>query len=86
MYGLRGPSYYGVQVMLSKLQLVNLIAKNDTSTMYMYILLYNEVFYFNTLISILNKNTVQALTHPSADVVTQNGHKFDTTAANKLCQ
>ena len=28
------------------------------------------------------KNTVQALKHPSADAVTQNGHKSDTTAAN----
>ena len=35
------------------------------------------------------KNTVQALKHLSVDVdrlVTQNGQKFDTTAANTLCQ
>ena len=28
------------------------------------------------------KNTVQALKHPSADAVTLNVHKFDTTASN----
>ena len=29
---------------------------------------------------------MQAVKHPSADAVTQNGHKFDTTAAITLCQ
>ena len=28
------------------------------------------------------KNTVQAPKHPSADAVTQSGHKSDTTASN----
>ena len=31
------------------------------------------------------KNTVHALKHPSADVAIQNGHSFDTPAANTLC-
>ena len=32
------------------------------------------------------KNTVQILNHPSADAVTQNVHKSDTTASSALCQ
>ena len=32
------------------------------------------------------KNTVQALKHPSADAMSQNVHKSDTTASNKFCQ
>ena len=32
------------------------------------------------------KDTVQALKHPSADVVTLSVHKSDTTASNTLCQ
>ena len=35
---------------------------------------------------IMLKNTLQALKHPSADAVTINVHKSDTTASNKLCQ
>ena len=31
------------------------------------------------------KDTVQALKYPSADAVTQNVHKTDTTASNALC-
>ena len=29
---------------------------------------------------------MQALKHPSADAVTQNAHKSNTTASNTLCQ
>ena len=36
--------------------------------------------------ALISKNTVQALKHPSADVVNLNVHKSDTTAYNKLCQ
>ena len=44
------------------------------------------VTYFENLLSIANtilnfKNNVQAK-HPSADAVTQSGHKSDTTASN----
>ena len=38
------------------------------------------------MFKITYKYTVQALKHPSADAVTQNGHKSDTTAANTVCQ
>ena len=34
----------------------------------------------------IKKYTVQALKHPSADAVTQSGHKSDTTASKMLCQ
>ena len=32
------------------------------------------------------ENTVQALKHPSAEAVTLNSHKSDTTDSNTLCQ
>ena len=38
------------------------------------------------MFKVIYKNIVQALKHPSADAVTQNGHKSDTTAANTVCQ
>ena len=38
------------------------------------------------MFKVIYKNIVQALKHPSADAVTQNGRKSDTTAANTVCQ
>ena len=34
----------------------------------------------------IKKNTVQALKYPSADAVTMNVHKSETSASNALCQ
>ena len=41
-------------------------------------------FVYKSIVNI--KNTVQAFKHPSADTVTQNVHKSDTTTSNTLCQ